>query len=363
MSPRIHQQAASRPHAIDAHSQGILEYAKVKAMLAGYAASSLGRSAIGTLEPMTRFDLVSAAVAETSELRAVLQRKGRLPMAGMTDVRPVVAGEEGAAGIIEPHALRAVRNALLAACELKLLFEEEAFTSPHLARLGEQLGDFSHIADAVDAVVDNDGTVRDDASPALMVLRRRLQAAEARIRDRAHALARSAELRPFLQDSTVGVRQGHYVLAVRVECKHQVDGIVHDRSQSGASAYMEPRELVVMANELEDVRFQERREVSRLLRDLTLAVRAEREPIGHTLDTLAHVDLTYAKARFAIDYDMAAPEINDAGKLDVRRARHPILIRVLERDEDAPSEQKVVPIDYRLGEDFDLLVVTGPNTG
>ncbi len=110
--PRI-QAAMMDPHAIDAHSQGILEYAKVKAMLAGYAASSLGRSAIGTLEPMTRFDLVAAAVAETSELRTVLQRKGRLPMAGMTDVRPVVAGEEGAASIIEPHVLRDVRNTLL----------------------------------------------------------------------------------------------------------------------------------------------------------------------------------------------------------------------------------------------------------
>ncbi len=265
--------------------------------------------------------------------------------------------------IVEPHVFRDVRNTLLAARDFKLLFEEEAATSPHLARLGERLGDFAHLCEAIEAVVAEDGTVRDDASPALLAIRRRLEAAQTRLRHKAHALARSPALRPFLQDNTVGLRGSHYVLAIRVECKHQVDGIIHDRSQSGATAYMEPRELLLLANELEDLRFEERREVARLLRELTMALRAERGPILETLDTLAHVDLTYAKARFSIDYQMSAPEINDQGHLDARRARHPILVRVLERSDDAPAEQQVVPIDYRLGEEFDLLVVTGPNTG
>jgi DNA mismatch repair protein MutS2 len=120
---------------------------------------------------------------------------------------------------------------------------------------------------------------------------------------------------------------------------------------------------VLLANEVDDLRFEERREVARILWELTLALLDQREPILRTLDALACVDCTYAKARFSLDYEMSAPEINDAGHLNVRRARHPILIRVIERGEGSAPGSKVVPIDYRLGEDFDLLVITGPNTG
>ena len=359
--PRSHGGARTGP--VDPHSLDILEYAKVKAMLAGYAACSLGRAAIKTLEPMTTPELLRPPVAETTELRELLKRRGRLPVAGMTDVRPAVAGTEGGESVIEPPTFRDIASTLRAAREFKLLFAEEAGASPHLGQLAERLDDFAPLCEEIDAIIANDGSVHDHASPQLAQLRRQLEATGTRLRDKAYTLARSPTLRPFLQADTVGVRRDHYVLAVRAECKHRLDGIIYDRSQTGATVYVEPRELVILANQLDDLRFEERREISRLLRELTFAVRDRREPILRTLDTLAHVDLTYAKARFSIDYDMSPPEVNDVGHLDVHRARHPILVRVLERSEDAPADQKVVPIDYRLGEDFDLLVVTGPNTG
>jgi len=348
---------------MDPHSLEVLEYAKVKAMLAGYAACSLGKAQVQGLQPMTDPDAVRTAVGETTELRELFGRRGRLPVAGMTDVRPAVRGSQEGENAIEPATFLDIRATLLAAKHLKALFEEEAAAFPHLAALGERMEDFDGLCTLIDTAIGKDGLVRDDASPKLAEVRGRLSAAMARLRDRAYALASSPLMRPLLQSDGVCLRHGRYVLAVKSELKREIDGIILDRSQTGATVYIEPRELVLLANEVDDLRFDERREVERILWELTLAVREQRERVIATLDTLARVDCTYAKARFSMDYDMAAPEINEVGCLSVRRARHPLLVRVIEKGEGGSAGGKVVPIDYRLGEDFDLLVVTGPNTG
>ncbi|MBM4040739.1 MAG: endonuclease MutS2 [Planctomycetes bacterium] len=350
---------------MDPHSLDVLEYAKVKAMLAGYAACSLGKAAVQALGPMTDPAAVCAAVAETTELRELLRRRGRLPMAGMTDVRPAVRGTGESEKPIEPPAFLDIRSTLLAAKHFKELFAEEAREFPHLGAFGEGLDDFEPLCERIHAAVGKDGTVRDDASPQLAVIRSRLGAALTRMHDKAYALAASPAIRPLLQSENVTLRHGRYVLAIKAELKHELDGIILDRSQTGATVYIEPRELVLLANEVDDLRFEERREVERILWELTLAVREQRDAVLRTLDTLARIDCTYAKVRFGLDYQMAPPEINEQGHLDVRRARHPLLVRTIERGAQAGSlcHQAVVPIDYRLGEDFDLLVVTGPNTG
>jgi DNA mismatch repair protein MutS2 len=348
---------------MDSHSLEVLEYPKVKAMLASHAACSLGRAAVQALEPMTDAEAIRTAIEETTELRGLLERRGRLPMAGMTDVRRAVAATESGEGALEPATLVEIRDTLLAARELKLVFEQEAETCPHLARLGEQLGDFEPFCRRIDATIGGDGSVLDEASPRLAEIRGRLGVALARLRDRAYAVAASHAIRPFLQSEGVTLRHGRYVLAIRAENKREIDGIIHDRSQTGATVYLEPRELVLLANEVDDLRFEERREIERLLWELTLAVRDEREAILQTLDVLGRIDCTYAKARFSRDYGMSAPQISDVGHLSFHGARHPILVRVIERGEDASPDRNVVPIDCRLGEDFDLLVITGPNTG
>ena len=347
---------------MDPHSLDILEYEKIKAMLAGYAASSLGRAAVADLEPMTAVEAVRVAIGETTEMRRLCEIMGRLPVAGMSDVRPAVGGTEEGEAALEPAPFGRIRSTLLAALDFKRLFEEQADHCPHLGKLGEGLGDFEPLCEQIEAIIADDGTVRDDASPKLAQIRSSLSAARHRLRDRAYQLAQSTAMRSLLQTEQVSIRRDRYVLAVRAECKHQIPGIIHDRSQTGATVYVEPRELVLLANELDDLRFEERREITRLLWELTFAVREHRDPILATLDVLAHVDLTYAKARFSVDFAMAPPVINDEGHLDVRHARHPLLVQVLERGDKGPKGT-VVPISYRLGEDFDLLVITGPNTG
>ncbi|MBM4036499.1 MAG: hypothetical protein FJ291_32585, partial [Planctomycetes bacterium] len=168
-------------------------------------------------------------------------------------------------------------------------------------------------------------------------------------------------MRQLLQSEGVCLRHGRHVLAIKAELKRELDGIILDRSQTGATVYIEPRELVLLANEVDDLRFEERREVERILWQLTIALREQREPILATLDALARLDCTYAKARFSLDFDMSPPEINEVGHLDVRRARHPILVRVIERGSEqanlSPGERSPasggrvrVPLDLSPGE-------------
>ena len=348
---------------MDPHSLSLLEYDKVKAMLASYAACSLGRAEAARLAPLTDPERIRRAIAETTEVRGLLERRGRLPMAGMTDLRPLIAATEEAEKPLEPQNLLELRNTLVAARELRLLFEQEAESCPHLADLGNRLGDFEELCFIIERTVERDGTVRDDASPQLSDIRRRLASALAALRQRAYEVASRPSIKPLLQSEAVTIRRGRYVLAVKAERRHELDGIIHDRSQTGATVYVEPRELVLLGNEVDDLRFEERREVERLLWRITLAVRDQRRDILATLDTLAHLDLTYAKARFSADFAMSAPEVRQPGHMEVRNARHPILLRVLERDPHGTHQRRVVPISYRLGDDFDLLVITGPNTG
>jgi len=348
---------------MDPHSLSLLEYDKVKAMLAGYAASSLGKAEAARLAPMTDPERIRRAIAETAELRELLERRGRLPMAGMTDLRPLIAATGDAEKPLEPQNLLELKDTLLASRHLRQLFEQEAQSCPHLADLGQRLEDFEELCFLVEHTVERDGTVRDDASPQLADIRQRLASALAALRERAYTIAARPAIKPLLQSEAVTIRRGRYVLAIKAEHRHELDGIIHDRSQTGATVYVEPRDLVLLGNEVDDVRFEERREVERLLWRITLAVRDQRQSILATLDALARLDLTYAKARFSAEFAMAPPEVRHPGHMLVHNARHPILVRVLERDPSASGHHRVVPISYRLGDDFDLLVITGPNTG
>ena len=233
---------------MDPHSLDILEYEKVKRMLAGYAVSALGRASVQQLTPGGDVPRVRLAIDETADMRRLLELKGRLPVAGMSDVRPVVGGTEESDSAIEPATFGKIRDTLLAALNCKRLFGDVAELCPHLADLGERLGDFEPLCDEINEMIDESGEMRDDASPKLAQVRSSLAAATERLRTRAYALAHSSTMRSLLQTESVSIRRDRYVLAVRSECKHQVDGIIHDRSQTGSTVYIEPRELVLLAN-------------------------------------------------------------------------------------------------------------------
>ena len=352
---------------IDEHTLAVLEFDAVRAILASFAASELGKDIAGSLYPSVDARWVKVRLAETSELRLVLDRGERVPMAGLRDIRAALKqfGKKGS--VFEPDQLLEIADTLAAANRLRLFLTNlEPAQSTHLCAMGQKLGDFHAIVDEINRCVGPDKRVRDDASDKLKEIRRCIGLLSEKIHRRFMDIVSSPALRRAVENDKFLMRHGRPVVALKANYRTSLRGTVLDRSNTGATLYVEPDELVELSNELEDALFEERKEVGRILWQLTRAVLDEQKSILDTVKMLALVDLTYAKARFSVAYGMTAPEIKPDMSLHLRQARHPLLLQWASQqakcDVSALTDE-IVPIDVRLGDDFDLLLVTGPNTG
>ena len=232
--------------------------------------------------------------------------------------------------------------------------------------MGEKLGDFETTVEEIRRCIGGDKRVRDDASEKLREIRRLIAQLSENIHQRFMNIVASPALRKAIENDNYLMRHGRPVIAIKSNYRHVIRGTVLDRSNTGATLYVEPDELVELSNELEDAVFEEKKEVGRILWLLTKMVLDQQEAILDSVKMLALVDLTYAKARFSIAYGMSPPDLAAGASLHLRQARHPLLLQLASRQKGCGVTQltdEVVPIDVRLGDDFDLLLITGPNTG
>jgi DNA mismatch repair protein MutS2 len=345
----------------------VLEFEEVKIILASFAASDLGRDAAKSLYPSVERHWVQARTAETTELAKVLERGERVPMAGLRDIRPVLKEFGKKQTVLEPAELIEISDTLAASGRLRLyLTNLEPGESAHLCAMGEKLGDFQPTVDEIGRCIGGDKRVRDDASAKLKEIRRRIGQLSETIHQRFMSIIAAPAVRKAIENENFLMRHGRPVVAVKAQYRNFVRGTVLDRSNTGATLFVEPDELVELSNDLEDAVFEEKKEVGRILFVLTKMILDQQEAILDSVKTLALVDLTYAKARFSIAYGMTPADVNADGSLHLREARHPLLLQLAARQKNCQVTQltdEVVPIDVRLGDDFDLLLVTGPNTG
>jgi DNA mismatch repair protein MutS2 len=358
---------------IDEHTLKVLEFEDVKAILASFAASELGRDAARGLYPSVDRHWVQARIAETTELTKVLDRGERVPMAGLRDIRPVLKEFGKKQTVLEPAELIEISDTLAASGRLRLFLTnlEPAQTGSsngcsHLVAMGEKLGDFQPTVDEIGRCIGGDKRVRDDASTKLKEIRRRIGQLSETIHQRFMSIIASPALRKAIENENFLMRHGRPVVAVKAQYRSFVRGTVLDRSNTGATLFIEPDELVELSNDLEDAVFEEKKEVGRILWVLTKMILDQQEAILDSVKMLALVDLTYAKARCSIAYGMSPADVDADASLNLRDARHPLLLQLAARQKNCQVMQltdEVVPIDVRLGDDFDLLLVTGPNTG
>jgi len=352
---------------IDEHTLKVLEFEDVKGILASYAASDLGRSAARALYPSVDIHWAGARIAETTELVKVLDRNERVPMAGLRDIRPLLKEFGKKQTVLEPEQFLEIADTLAASARLRLFLTNlEPAESLHLAAMGRKLGDFQSIVDEINRCIGGDKRVRDDASEKLREIRRRIGKLSEAIHERFTEIIASPSLRRAIENDNFLMRHGRPVIAVKANYRMYIRGTVLDRSNTGATLYIEPDALVELSNEMEDALFEEKKEVGHILWLLTKMVLDEQEAILDSVKMLALIDLTYAKARFSIAYGMSPPDLSADGVLSVRDARHPLLLQLASRQKGLAISQltdEVVPIDVRLGDDFDLLLITGPNTG
>jgi DNA mismatch repair protein MutS2 len=377
---------ATEPIAVpimDAHTLGLLEFEKVRELLAGYAASSLGRDLCRAVEPTTKADHIRAELAFVSEMVAALDLNQPPPLNGLHDVRLLVK--------------RAAIGTMLSAEQLLQVAETLSCTGnvfryrmrlpQHLEALIELLAgieDFGPVSRSISGCIDGRGHVLDVASRDLSVVRQKLFELDEKVKNEVKRLLRDPELRKILSYPNATVNGDHYVLPVAVNHRHKVEGIVHRVSGTGETVFVEPRSIAHLSAERVTLKAEEDREVKRILRRLSGEVGRIAKPLTYSLDVIARLDFITARARLAREFDMNCPEVNTDGRLWLRNARHPVLMNIF-RTAAKQSEQghkpglmvappsspsaeakpvkQVVPIEVRLGLGFNLLIITGPNTG
>lgn len=351
---------------MDAFTLEKLEFDQIRQILARYCRCSLGKSLALRINPSRRPETIRQWLAQTQEMFEALREAGTPPYGGITDIteavgRAMPAGGAGGADYAD------IAATLAGSAEVKNWLNALDERHVQLRGLAEGIESFQTVVEAIRAVVDERGEVRDSASERLAAIRLEIDQCQQRIREVVYRFARRADVAAYLQSTAVQLHEDRYVLPVKAENRGRLAGVVHRSSHTGATVFIEPAECVQLNNRLVALGDEQREEIARLLAKLALKVHARYDDILRTLRTLATLDLIAAKAQYAYQFEMACPQIDEGGALQFYQARHPLLIEQAWRQEAAglPPEQRhpVVPIDIRLGREFDLLIITGSNTG
>jgi DNA mismatch repair protein MutS2 len=380
---------------MDAHTLELLEFHKVRELLAGYGACSLGKELARQLEPSTDPEKIRTDLALVTEMVEALGLGQSPPFGGLHDVR-LLTRRAAIGAMLTAEQLLEVADTLTCTGHMyryRMRLDERF---QRLAALLAPIEDLGLVAKTITGCIDTRGHVLDMASRELAKVRQQLAEVDERVQNQIKRLLRDPELRKILRYPNATVSGDHYVLPVAVNHRHKLQGVVHRTSSTGETVFIEPAGVASLSAERAVLKGEEEREVQRVLRRLTAEVARVARPLGIAIEVMARLDFITAKARFSRDYGMFAPEINTEGRVWLRQARHPLLeylFRVEERgtrNEDrgsriedpeattttAKSEpaildprssilepRTVVPIDVRLGFTFNLLIITGPNTG
>ena len=326
-----------------------LEYPKILEKVAREAAFSASKELVMELQPTPNLDEARRRLAFTTEAYRLIELRADAGVQGARDIRPHLA-RAAREGVLNSGELLEVLATIQSAIYVAHLIERLDPESFHLLhKLGADIPQRPHLARRIEETISQEGEVLDTASPALRKLRFDIRGANQRLQDRLRSLVH--ELGPTLQEPIVTIRNDRYVVPVKAESRSQVRGIVHDQSASGATVFVEPLAVVELNNKLRELQIQERQEIERILRQLSLEIGHEADALRLDVELLAEFDFHLAKARYGRLMRCTEPRLNDAGYINLREARHPLLAG------------KVVPINFHLGHEFFMVVITGPNTG
>ncbi len=343
-----------------------LEYPVILKRLAEYTEFSGGEELALALKPTSIIEEARERLTLTSEARDLLEARNEFTLGGVRDIRP--RAEQAERGVtLQPTDLLRVRDTLRAATRVRRILTGAEARFPGLADIAWRIQMPIDIAEHIERVLDDRGNVRDNASSELSRIRRELDQSQQRIQDKLHRMLSSPQISPYLQETLITRREGRFVLPVRSDSKGRVEGIVHDRSGSGVTLFVEPLDVVDLNNALRELRLAEEEEIFRLLAELTAHIAHEAEAIRASVAALSEVDLVFAKARYAEDLEATAPELHPAPKKPPEHkddSRHPgTVVRLHGARHPLLRPEEVVKVDLVLDEATHVLVITGPNTG
>ena len=328
-------------------------------LLAGETQTPMGRERALTLEPLTDMPAIGTTLAETGQGRLAVGAAGGPPWEVIPEVRATLERARTPGAICEAGELAALVPLLQASPRLRAYGRNIESVAPDLAGSLARLPPVRSLHDLLTRSLDEDGAVKDEASPALARLRRRLRDLRRAIVRTLEGYLQAAGSESTYQDRYVTTRHGRYVVPVRAEARARVRGIVHDRSQSGATLFVEPEKVVEANNELVQAAREEESEVLRVLEALTAALLEALPDVERLVEEIGRLDLIFARAALADRMEASEPVVEEERTVAVSGARHPLLLAQSWREPGRP----VVPVDLHLDSERPLLVVTGPNAG
>ena len=328
-----------------------LELPRVLEMLSAQAVSDEAKRRCLALRPETDVEDVERLQDETEAARRMMALRGSPGFSGVKPVREILdrADRGGCLSTIE---LLTVAGLLTSARRTRDYFNDKAGDKSAIDHLFHSLHGNRFLEEKIKSAILDEDTIADTASPELADIRRHMRQAQAKSRQILQRIISSPSYSKILQESLITQRDGRFVVPVKAECKADMPGLIHDISSSGATVFVEPMGVVQANNELIELQGKEKKEIQRILAQLSADAAAHKDDIGWDYDALVLLDCIFARAELSYRMEGIRPEIRRDGSVNLRRARHPLL-----------DPAKAVPIDIQLGETFDTLVITGPNTG
>ena len=329
-----------------------LEYPKIIERLIEKASSPMGKELCRKLQPSTDINKIRLMQTQTKDALTRLFQKGSVSFGSVKDIRGSLKRLEigSSLGIME---ILSVCALLENTSRVKAYSrgDRSDLPSDSLDSMFEQLAPLTPLSSEIRRCILSEDEISDDASPALRQVRRNMKVTNDRIHTQLSGLV-NGNARTYLQDSVITMRNGRYCIPVKAEYKGQVPGMIHDQSSTGSTLFIEPMAVVKLNNDMRELELQEQKEIEIILAGLSEQIAEEREAIALNLELMVQLDFIFARAGLAMDMNGSEPVFNEEGRVLLKKARHPLI-----------PKKKVVPIDIRLGDDFDLLIITGPNTG
>ena len=338
---------------MDDHTLKVLEFEKIKKMLSDRCLSDPAKELVFSFYPSTDLVEIEDKLKEDSELKEILSYEETFPLNRFEDIRNSLKKAKLEGAFLEPKELLSISEIISLSKSLLKFIKGKEKKYPKIYELISNLKSFDQIAKEISIAVDPSGEIKDTASKKLFSIRQEKKTLRNRLLDKLHNILGTRKAKGPRQDDVITIRDGRYVIPLS-EAEFRVQkGIVHDQSSSGATLFVEPLVTVELNNNLRELELSEKREIERILTQITSLIRQEIDDLEICMNTLQKLDFIYAKAKLSLDLKCTKPILNQKGYIRLLNARHPLLA----------TQKEVVPLSLELGKDFYTLVVTGPNTG
>jgi len=336
---------------VDAKTIQTLEFDKILKRVSEFAVSQSARREILSIMPAGSLAGAQRLLDTAEEMHRIYNKYGLSPVAPFDDAAEIL--KKAAAGALLQmgellKVARLIRSARIAKNEISGAGEDIRYLKEAVAALLIEAG----LENAITDSIAGEAEMKDGASDALRIIRRKIAAADARLKEKLASYTRVSNLSKYLQDAYYTVRNGRFVLPVKSECRSEIPGLIHDQSGSGATVFIEPLPIVEFNNELKSLQLEEAREIERILRLLSDSVAGCVESLEKCQNICTMLDIVHAKMCFSDEYNGTKPVLNESGRVHLVRARHPLI-----------DKNAVVPVDLSFGSAYKLLLITGPNTG